>query len=414
MPFFVTKIWEIRLGYERQKLFVTYIIKFMQQFSQKKDRNSPDKADNLKLLHDLKRSAKQYPETVAESLVIQNRMVDTLFRYIRAAIFLLSPDMKIWRSNPYAQLMFGFSDDELKGKRIESLLGGKAERSVFLKEIRAAKKAVNGVLCAVLRTKEGTAVNVEFTLNSILNIENKTLGYLMIGYGKPTSEMTTISHGLILRIMDGFSEAALIVRPFSRVLLECNSAAEALFGYHRDELVGASARILYRHEEDFLSFGIRSEDAFTKQGIYQEEGQMRRKDGSFFDMRLTMFPVFNGEAGIDFLIAIVQDVSQDINKVREAHTLILQIHSLIEKIIPLVSPPSNPKPLSLKMLGATDRQVEITRLLLSGDSTKEIASRLNLSVSTVKNHLSALYKKLEIYDRVDLVRIIQERHIKII
>jgi DNA-binding CsgD family transcriptional regulator len=166
--------------------------------------------------------------------------------------------------------------------------------------------------------------------------------------------------------------------------------------------------MLYRHEEDFLSFGIRSEDAFTKQGIYQEEGQMRRKDGSFFDMRLTMFPVFNGEAGIDFLIAIVQDVSQDINKVREAHTLILQIHSLIEKIIPLVSPPSGPEPLSLKMLGATDRQVEITRLLLSGDSTKEIASRLNLSVSTVKNHLSALYKKLEIYDRVDLVRIIQD------
>jgi PAS domain S-box-containing protein len=158
----------------------------MQQFSQKKDRNSPDKAGNLKLLHDLKRSAKQYPETVAESLVIQNRMVDTLFRYIRAAIFLLSPDMKIWRSNPYAQLMFGFSDEELKGKRIESLLGGKAERSVFLKEIRAVKKAVNGVLCAVLRTKEGTAVDVEFTVNSILNIENKTLGYLMIGYGKPT------------------------------------------------------------------------------------------------------------------------------------------------------------------------------------------------------------------------------------
>ena len=50
------------------------------------------------------------------------------------------------------------------------------------------------------------------------------------------------------------------------------------------------------------------------------------------------------------------------------------------------------------------RELEILQFIASGDSKKEIASKLRLSVKTVDNHCTSLMHKLDIHDRVDLAR----------
>lgn len=50
------------------------------------------------------------------------------------------------------------------------------------------------------------------------------------------------------------------------------------------------------------------------------------------------------------------------------------------------------------------RELEILQLIAAGDSKKEIASKLGLSVKTVDNHCTSLMHKLDIHDRVDLAR----------
>lgn len=50
------------------------------------------------------------------------------------------------------------------------------------------------------------------------------------------------------------------------------------------------------------------------------------------------------------------------------------------------------------------RQVEVLRMVAEGNTTREIASRLKLSVKTVETHRGAIIKRLGIHDLVGLVR----------
>ena len=51
----------------------------------------------------------------------------------------------------------------------------------------------------------------------------------------------------------------------------------------------------------------------------------------------------------------------------------------------------------------TPRELEIVRMTTSGLQTKTIVERLNISEGTVKTHLHAIYKKLQVRSRADLI-----------
>jgi DNA-binding NarL/FixJ family response regulator len=53
--------------------------------------------------------------------------------------------------------------------------------------------------------------------------------------------------------------------------------------------------------------------------------------------------------------------------------------------------------------GLTDREMEMLLLIARGMLAKEIARTLTISEKTVRNHISTIYRKLNIYDRSQLV-----------
>jgi len=71
---------------------------------------------------------------------------------------------------------------------------------------------------------------------------------------------------------------------------------------------------------------------------------------------------------------------------------------LVESLEPL-EPPADPE----SLLGLSDRQLDVLRLLIEGKPNKEICRRLNLSESTVKTHLSAIFRKLRVNSRTQAV-----------
>ena len=56
----------------------------------------------------------------------------------------------------------------------------------------------------------------------------------------------------------------------------------------------------------------------------------------------------------------------------------------------------------------TERQMEVLKLVCEGLSNKEICRRLGLSDSTVKAHVSAIFKSLDVVNRMQAVRVARE------
>lgn len=54
-------------------------------------------------------------------------------------------------------------------------------------------------------------------------------------------------------------------------------------------------------------------------------------------------------------------------------------------------------------LGLSPRQAEIIKLLFSRHSDKQIALELQISVATVRTHLSRLFSKFNVQDRHELI-----------
>jgi len=58
---------------------------------------------------------------------------------------------------------------------------------------------------------------------------------------------------------------------------------------------------------------------------------------------------------------------------------------------------------SVLLARLTDRELEVLRALSTGASTAEIARALGITTKTLRNHISATYHKLGIYDRAQAV-----------
>lgn len=65
--------------------------------------------------------------------------------------------------------------------------------------------------------------------------------------------------------------------------------------------------------------------------------------------------------------------------------------------------PARITPLLMSVYGLTEREQEVTRLVLEGNSTSEIAAQLFISPHTVQEHLKHIFEKTGVRSRRDLV-----------
>ena len=65
--------------------------------------------------------------------------------------------------------------------------------------------------------------------------------------------------------------------------------------------------------------------------------------------------------------------------------------------------PARIGPLLMSAYGLTDREQDVTRLVLQGESTAAIAERLVVSAHTVQQHLKNIFEKTGVRSRRDLV-----------
>ncbi len=81
------------------------------------------------------------------------------------------------------------------------------------------------------------------------------------------------------------------------------------------------------------------------------------------------------------------------------------VSSSSRRVAVIVEPahPGRIAPLLMAAYGLTDREQEVTRLVLQGNSTTDIAGRLFVSANTVQQHLKSVFDKTGVRSRRDLV-----------
>ena len=88
---------------------------------------------------------------------------------------------------------------------------------------------------------------------------------------------------------------------------------------------------------------------------------------------------------------------------------IRSVHAGASLLQPLIASRLVDRLSSEEAAGFTERELEVLRALASGGRDKEIADQLFLSFSTVRFHISNIYRKLGAQSRTEAVRVATER-----
>ena len=93
-----------------------------------------------------------------------------------------------------------------------------------------------------------------------------------------------------------------------------------------------------------------------------------------------------------------------------------EVDELIRRILtgsPAPTPPtslSDPRPPTQPVM-LTAREIEVLRLLADGTSTREIADSLFISVTTTRNHIQNILRKLEVHSKLEAVSLAFRNHL---
>lgn len=94
---------------------------------------------------------------------------------------------------------------------------------------------------------------------------------------------------------------------------------------------------------------------------------------------------------------------------RDGRWIVLHGASLVapgaQRVAVIVEPayPARITPLLMAAYGLTAREEEVTRLVLRGDSTAQVAEALSISPYTVQQHLKSIFEKTGVRSRRELV-----------
>lgn len=168
-------------------------------------------------------------------------------------------------------------------------------------------------------------------------------------------------------------------------IVDCNEAFVALTGYSRDEIVGRNCR--------FLS-GPKTEPELTqilRDGISQRRPIMveitnYKKDGTPFRNAVMVAPIFDSHERLEYFLGSQVEVQDPRAALRDAR--VKAAGSQIDKL--------------------TARQRQILVEMLAGRPNKVIAAALNISPRTVKMHVAAVLRSLNVRTRADAIRLAVE------
>jgi PAS domain S-box-containing protein len=210
--------------------------------------------------------------------------------------------------NPGAERLFGYTAEEAIGKPVTILIPSdrQDEEIGILNKIRQGERVDH--FETVRQHKDGSPVDISLTVSPIKNAEGKVIGASKIARDITDRKKAEVVALRLAAIVES-SDDAIISKDLNGIITTWNRGAERLFGYAAEETIGKPVTILIpsdrQDEEPAILEQIRRGDP-----IEHYETIRQRKDGSLFDISLTVSPIKDANRRIIGASKIARDISE--------------------------------------------------------------------------------------------------------
>lgn len=209
--------------------------------------------------------------------------------------------------NIAAERMFGYTADEIIGRSILTIIPPELqhEEPTILGQIRAGNRVAH--LETQRLHKSGKIIEVSLTSSPIRDHEGRVIGASKIVRDITTRRQSDDARLRLAAIVES-SDDAIISKNLDSVITSWNAAAERMFGYRPEEIIGQSVmrlmpRELYTEEPEIIR------KLRNGQRIQHFETMRLRKNGEIFNVSLTVSPVRDDTGRVIGASKIVRDIS---------------------------------------------------------------------------------------------------------
>ena len=244
------------------------------------------------------------PEPTDHSATLASRLVE-IIRSTADAIVSEDLDGKVVTWNGGAERIFGYSAEEMIGRDFATLIPPERRRegAEILQRIRRGEP-VSDLRTLRLR-KDGQRLMISVTVSPLHDAQGRVVGASRIVRSTGDNAELEARYQAIV----ASSDDAIITKGLDGIVRSWNDAAERIFGYTADEMVGHSITRLIPADRQDEEPTILARLAGGER-VHHFETVRRRKDGSTVDVSVTISPILAPDGRVVGASKIARDVSR--------------------------------------------------------------------------------------------------------
>lgn len=215
---------------------------------------------------------------------------------------------KIISWNPGAEKLYGYTESEVIGSSITRIIPADKipEFEHIMEQVKRGEKISQ--LETKRITKKGNILDVAVTISPIKNAEGAIIGASAIGRDITTQKREEEEVLRLAAIVES-SEDAIIGLSREGVITNWNYAAEKLFGYNEQEVIGKQKNLLIPTDQ------IEEWNKFFEKHSFERDAKnfvtvCVRKDDRRIDVSITLSPIKDVNSVLQGISAIVRDITE--------------------------------------------------------------------------------------------------------
>ncbi len=322
--------------------------------------------------------------------------------------------------NHGAEKLYGFKAKEIIGRDCVLIMPeNKREQhtKIFTMLIKAGKPMASDVPVEGLgRRKDGSVFPVEQTFN--LHWSNNEPFFTIIV--RDISRRKEIEKKLyeseeLFRL--NFENSPICIAIFDQdgVLIKASTFCEQCFGRSKDDLARHGLDTFLHPEDGGKGLQVFTTDHERLRQNTIVENRYIAGDGRTIYTKQNIQGVFDKDGNLVFITVLTEDVtaakqlslmnSAIINKLKDVHSQLKEFNDLL---------PGNKQFLSTKSLSdysLSPMEHRIASMIHHGNTNKKIAQQLCIAENTVKHHITNIYSKLRVKNRLELSNMLRKNRI---